>query len=152
MRELNIEFQERYKQLDKLCREMYSSSEGVSSYIQDMENTPYSERHTVNNWEKIYKELKHARWMRNQLAHDISIDIEFCEQSDIEFVEQFYSSIMKGNDPLSYTFRTKQAIVQNSTSSPNVSRESKTASVLSEENQNKSLWNKIIAKIKNWFS
>ena len=37
MRELNIEFQEQCKRLNKLCREMYSSKEGVSAYIQDME-------------------------------------------------------------------------------------------------------------------
>lgn len=42
MRDLNIEFQEQYKRLDRLCRDMYSSSDsGVSAYIRDMENTPF---------------------------------------------------------------------------------------------------------------
>ena len=93
MRELNIEFQEQYKRLDKLCRDMYSSSEGVSAYIQDMENTSYKERQAVDNWDAVYKKLKHARWMRNQLAHDISIDTDFCDVSDIEFIKRFYTSI-----------------------------------------------------------
>lgn len=73
MLELNIEFQEQYKRLDKLCKDMYSSDEGVSTYIKIMDATPYSEQCTVYNWDTVFKQLKHIRWMRNQLAHEISI-------------------------------------------------------------------------------
>lgn len=110
MRELNIESQEQYKRIDKLCREMYSSKEGVSTYIQDMENTFYDVRCGVNDWDKVYKELKHVRWMRNQLAHDVSIDTDFCEQSDIEWVKWFYNCIIECNDPLAIVYNNKKQL------------------------------------------
>lgn len=152
MRDLNIEFQEQYKRLDKLCREMYSFGEGVSAYIQDMENTPYTEQCTVYNWESIYKELKHARWMRNQLAHDISIDTDFSEQSDIEFVKRFYESIMNGSDPLACAYKAKQAAMQKRNSPSKISNENQPTITVPEAKPRKSLWNRIISKIKSWFS
>ncbi len=153
MRELNIEFQEQYKQLDRLCREMYSSGEGVSAYIQDMERTPYHERCTVYNWDSIYKELKHIRWMRNQLAHDISIDSDFCKQSDIDWLNNFYESIFVGNDPLTRANKARQIGMQKQTTSPKEKNENSATQIDTVElKQRKSLWNRIVSKIKNWFS
>lgn len=142
MRELNIEFQEQYKQLDKLCREMYPSGEGVSAYIQEMECTPCNEQIIVDNWDAVYKQVKHLRWMRNNLAHEISIDTDFCTQSDIDWVKQFYDSILNGTDPLARIQIAKQ---QTKTKKP-------TPTIAAEEKQCKSLWNRIASKIKNWFS
>ena len=150
MRELNIEFQEQYKRLDKLCREMYSRGEGVSAYIQDMENTPYSEQLAVYNWDSIYKQLKHVRWMRNQLAHDISIDSDFCEPSDIEWIREFYDSILSGNDPLTRAYKAKQASMQKRTM-PNTTSDNYSPPNVPETKQRRSLWNRIVSKIKSWF-
>ncbi len=148
MRELNIEFQEQYKRLDKLCKEMYSSHEGVSAYIQDMEQTPYNEQKAVYNWDIVYKQLKHLRWMRNQLAHEIDIDTDFCEQDDIDRIKQFYESIMNGTDPLARAYKAKQQVVQYKTTpiiEPKYDNNDETK-------QRKSLWNRIASKIKSWFS
>lgn len=148
MRELNIEFQEQYKRLDKLCKEMYSTGEGVTAYIHDMEQTPYNEQKAVYNWDIVYKQLKHLRWMRNQLAHEIDIDADFCEQNDIDWIKQFYESVMSGTDPLTRAYRSKQQVVQYKTT-PIV--EPKNDNVV-EEKPPKSLWNRIVSKIKSWFS
>lgn len=148
MRELNIEFQEQYKRLDKLCKEMYSSREGVSAYILDMEQTSYNEQKAVYNWDTVYKQLKHLRWMRNQLAHEIDIDTDFCEQNDIDWIKQFYESVMDGTDPLACAYKLKQQVVHYKTI-PKV--EPKNDNV-SEEKQPKSLWNRLVSKIKSWFS
>ena len=153
MRELNLEFQDQYKRLDKLCREMYSFGEGVSAYIKDMENTPYNEQNAVNNWDNIYKMLKHVRWMRNQLAHDISIDSDFCEQSDIDWVKSFYNSILNGNDPLTRAYKMKQAAIQKYPTASRTPNENKTLQLdASAQKPHTTLWRKIISKIKSWFS
>lgn len=135
MRELNIEFQERYKRLDKLCKEMYSSDEGISSYIQDMDGTPYNEQKAVYNWDIIYKQLKHYRWMRNQLAHDIPIDSDFCEQSDIDWIENFYESIFNGTDPLALANKAKQIERQRHSTIPRTSTENHTMPIDANENR-----------------
>lgn len=152
MRELNIEFQEQYKRLDKLCRDMYSSSEGVSAYIQDMENTPYKERQAVDNWDAVYKKLKHARWMRNQLAHDISIDTDFCDVSDIGFIKRFYTSILNGNDPLVCAYKAKQSAMQTQSPSHKKTIESQLVIHTPQEKPRKTFWDRVISKIKSLFS
>ncbi|MDE6441945.1 MAG: hypothetical protein K2L12_04220 [Clostridia bacterium] len=149
MRELNIEFQEQYKHLDKLCKEMYSSNEGVSLYLQDMERTPYSERRAVFDWDIVYKKLKHARWMRNQLAHEIDIDTSFCEQDDIDWVKAFYKKILSGTDPLACAYRARQETTAKRNSykyevAPTVN--------IIEEKPRKSFWGSLVSKIKSWFS
>lgn len=153
MRELNIEFQEHYKRLDKLCREMYSPDEGVTAYIQDMERTPYNEQIAVYNWENIYRSLKHYRWMRNQLAHDISIDSDFCEKSDIEWIKNFRESILSGNDPLTRAYHARRIVTQKRTVQAKTANENKIAQTeINEANPRESLWHRIVSKIKRWFS
>ena len=107
MRDLNIEFQEQYKRLDKLCKDMYSSSEGVSAYLEAMDKTPFLERRYVADWDDIHKRIKRARWMRNKLAHEISIDSDFCKQEDVIFISDFYKKILACNDPLAVVLREK---------------------------------------------
>lgn len=148
MRELNIEFQEQYKQLDKLCRDMYRSDEGVSAYIRDMESTPYNKRYAVRDWDACYKQLKHMRWMRNRLAHDISIDTDFCKRSDIEWIRHFRNSILQGNDPLAVAYRAKR---RSASQTPAANKKTAPDSTY-QEKQHKSLWQRIIAKFRSWFS
>lgn len=143
MIDLNIEFQEQYKRLDKLCKDIYSSSEGVSTYIREMEKTPYNEQRAVYNWDTIYKQLKHLRWMRNQLAHEIAIDSDFCTQSDIDWIKQFYSKILNCNDPLTLAYKSKQGSPQKK-EVPHVGEE--------DNKKHKSLWNRIMSIIRGWFS
>lgn len=96
---LNIEFQEEYKKLDKICKEIFSSEKGVSRYIEEMEKTPLSQQRLVAFWHKDYQMLKHLRWKRNQLAHSIEIGENFCCKEDIENVKSFYNRILNAQDP-----------------------------------------------------
>ena len=93
------EFFEAYKSLDRLCSDIYGCRNGVSQYIEDMEQASYRERLAVPSWEHAYKTLKHLRWVRNQIAHD-SGQIQICEKCDIQDVNNFYDDIMSGYDPL----------------------------------------------------
>ena len=148
MRDLNVEFLEQYKHLDKLCKDMYSSGEGVSSYIKDMESASYNEKQCVYNWDAICKQLKHIKWMRNQLAHEIDIDTDFCNQNDIDWVKQFYESIFNGTDPLTLVHKAKQQVSPRTVKLDTTVVKSNTAN----ERSYKSLWNRFVSKIKNWFS
>ncbi len=55
MLDSNIKFQEKYKRLDVLCKDMFSRDVDVSRYIREMENTPFNIKRNVLNWEENYK-------------------------------------------------------------------------------------------------
>lgn len=69
MNTLNHTFFEKYKSLEKLCRDMYQNNTGVTSYINDMMNTPWRNHCNIANWESDLIQLKRIRSLRNQLAH-----------------------------------------------------------------------------------
>ena len=77
MIELNIKFLEMYKRIDKICRDMFNCKDGITEYINKMEETPFSNRSKVKYWNEFYKGIKHYRWVRNQLAHDQPLDSNF---------------------------------------------------------------------------
>jgi len=101
MLELNITFQEKYKKLDNLCKDCYGSKEGISEYINQMEKNHQSGLRLIPNWDDDYKQLKHSRWIRNQLAHETgTLYLDVCSKNDIEFITIFYNNILNTKDPL----------------------------------------------------
>jgi hypothetical protein len=89
-----------YKQLEKLCNEIYGDNHGISSYIDDMSKHTFAS-HYVSSWDNDLKQLKHYRWVRNQLVHDPNcMEENMCEYGDAEWLDTFRSRIMSGNDPL----------------------------------------------------
>ena len=108
MQELDNEFFESYKRLDRLCSDIYGCRNGVSLYIKDMERTPYQDQPASPTWTQAYKTLKHLRWVRNQIAHDPG-PVQICEASDIQAVNSFYNDIMFGRDPLTQLRRYREA-------------------------------------------
>ena len=57
-----MSFIDSYKRLEKLCSEIYNDNHGVSSYIDEMINTPIGARY-VPGWDEDLKQLKHYRCM-----------------------------------------------------------------------------------------
>lgn len=108
MQALDNEFFEAYKRLDRLCSDLYGCRNGISQYIEDMDRAPYRERLAVPSWERVYKTLKHLRWVRNQIAHD-SGQIQFCDESDIQYTNAFYDDIVSGHDPLTQLRKYREA-------------------------------------------
>lgn len=95
-----MRFIDSYKQLEKLCNEIYNDNHGVSAYINDMQNKTQGSG-LVRGWDADLKQLKHYRRIRNQIVHEPNCTEEnMCELRDAEWVEDFYSRIMSGNDPL----------------------------------------------------
>ena len=97
---LNMEFLDEYKRLDILCRDVFDADDksGVTAYIDEMDNTPISQKSLVPSWQSDYKNLKRCRWMRNKLAHEI-IDYTICDEDDIEWIKDFQRRITNKKDP-----------------------------------------------------
>ena len=107
MNDIEGRFFEQYKKLDNLCKDLLNSKQGVSTYIAQMENTPAFERRYVNSWDSDYKMLKHIRWVRNDIAHsDYQSE---CTEGDIAYARNFYTRIMKQEDPFSIINKRKIA-------------------------------------------
>ena len=63
-------FIDSYKHLEKLCGDMLQTQHGISAYIAEMESTPNGS-YRVQGWVEDLKCLKHYRWVRNQIVHDL---------------------------------------------------------------------------------
>lgn len=106
----NVAFQEEYKRLDNFCRDCLLSTEGVSEYIRQMEASAWRGAHYVSTWDVDYKQLKHFRWLRNQLAHEVgTLDADFCTEEDLALLKKFYSRMMNGEDPFSLMRKAEEA-------------------------------------------
>ena len=93
-------FIESYKHLEKLCGEVMNDDRRISAYIDEMINTPRGS-FLVRGWDNDLKQLKHYRWIRNQIAHEPDCtEQNMCESGDTEWLDDFYSRIMNQIDPL----------------------------------------------------
>ena len=147
---LSIEFQEEYKRLDRLCKDYLSSNEGVSEYIRQMESTSWDNRRNVYTWEDDYKQLKHVRWLRNQLAHEVgTLDSGLCTPEDLKWVKSFYNRIINGNDPFTIIRKAKQA--HRAKQQAQVAKQN-SDNPLKQTPQKTSFWNRLIANIKDFFA
>ena len=95
-----MSFIESYKHLDKICGEMFETQYGVSAYIEEMLNNPHGS-FLVRGWENDLKQLKHYRWIRNQIVHEPDCyEQNMCESGDDEWLDDFYERIINQTDPL----------------------------------------------------
>lgn len=93
-------FMDAYKRLEKLCGEIMKDDRRVSAYIDEMLRLPNGSR-MVAGWNDDLKQLKHYRWVRNQIAHDPDrTEQNMCQPEDIRWIEDFYARIMNQTDPL----------------------------------------------------
>ena len=112
MRDLNIDFMDLYKRVDKFIRDAYSSSDGVSEYIRKMELNRFKGQRYVSTWAKDYDMLKHIRWIRNQLSHEVGYDSDICEENDYDYLNAFHQRLFSSDDPLAVMTRQEQAEIQ----------------------------------------
>ena len=101
MNNLNLIFLEEYKQLDKLCSELYDGQPGVTSYINEMKNVNWNDARDIPNWKSDLNELKRLRHIRNHLAHtEGAFDEKLCTNEDVNWIKDFRNRILKQTDPL----------------------------------------------------
>lgn len=102
MNNLNFIFLEEYKQLDKLCSELYDGQPGVTSYINEMKNVNWNDAREISNWKSDLSDLLRLRHIRNHLAHaEGAFDENLCTSEDVNWVKAFRDRILKQTDPLS---------------------------------------------------
>ena len=107
MNNLNFIFLEEYKQLDKLCSELYDGQPGVTSYINEMKSMNWNDAREISNWKSDLSDLIRLRHIRNHLAHtEGAFDEKLCTREDVNWVKAFRDRILKQTDPLA-TLRKK---------------------------------------------
>lgn len=99
-------FFDSYKELERICSDIYGTVGGVSRYIENMEAIAVSGRNVVENWDRDYKTLKHLRWVRNKIAHETSVT-PISTEDDLADLEAFKRRIVTVCDPLA-TLRRRQ--------------------------------------------
>ena len=60
----------------------------------------YIGRRYVYSWDDDYSKLKHLRWIRNQLSHEVGYDSDICEESDYDWLDDFRRRLFSSYDPL----------------------------------------------------
>lgn len=103
-----MKFIDSYKRLEKLCSEVYGDNHGVSAYIDEMVNKSDGS-YCVSGWNEDLKQLKHYRWVRNQIVHEPNCSEEnMCTPEDTQWINNFHSRIMSANDPLAQYRKIKR--------------------------------------------
>ena len=93
-------FMDAYKRLEKLCRDSLNDDRGVSAYIDEMLNIPRGAS-AVDTWNTDLKQLKHYRWLRNQIAHNPDCTEEnMCSPADEKWLKDFHKRLLDRKDPL----------------------------------------------------
>ena len=90
---------------------MLGAGKGVTAYIEQLDETPMTVRYWITEWNDEYKQLKHVRWLRNQIAHSNgTVD---CTQSDLEWLKGFHNRLLTQQDILAKALRViKESQIQ----------------------------------------
>lgn len=101
-----------YKCLEKLCGDVLQDDRRISAYIDAMLALPQGS-YLVEGWDEDLKQLKHYRWMRNQITHEPDCSEEnMCREEDELWVAQFYTRIMHQTDPLAMYRKQMKRLVE----------------------------------------
>lgn len=108
---IQIELLEEYKYVDAICRDMLGAEKGVTAYIEQLDETPGTVRYWITEWNDEYKQLKHIRWLRNQIAH--STESVECSQADVDWLKDFHNRLLTQQDLLAKAHRViKESQIQ----------------------------------------
>ena len=108
---IQIELLEEYKYVDAICRDMLGAEKGVTAYIEQLDETPMTVRYWITEWNDEYRQLKHIRWLRNQIAHSTG-SVE-CSQSDLDWLKGFHNRLLTQQDLLAKAHRViKESQIQ----------------------------------------
>ena len=90
---------------------MLGAEKGVSAYIEQLEETPMTVRCWITEWNDEYRQLKHIRWLRNQIAH--STEYVECTQVDLDWLKGFHNRLLTQQDLLAKAHRVmKESQIQ----------------------------------------
>lgn len=104
MKRVEVEFLDKYKELDRLCGNLFNVKNGVGEYIATMEKCEKAGMDKIPNWRNNYKSLKHLRWIRNKIAHE---EESPCTKKDLEDLKLFIKMVKSEKDPISLLYFSK---------------------------------------------
>ena len=112
-----------------------------------MENTPWQDYKCVSTWQSDYSELKHARWVRNQITHENgTMDSDICSQNDFDWIKDFRWRILNSKDPLTIIRLKKEEKAKNQRLLQQELKKKQNNNAIQETNnpkEKKSLWERI---------
>lgn len=105
----NVDFVEEYKRLDKFFLDAYPEEKGVTGYINRMKNLPdYSWR--IPCWDYDLHMLVKLRNAKNRLSHEVgSFSNQMCTECDFAWLQDFYSRVLRAEDPLAILEKNRNA-------------------------------------------
>ena len=109
MRDLNVDFDDLYKRVDRFLRDAYRSEKGVGEYLSQMQVHDLFGRRVVPGWAADREMLYRLRKKRNLLSHEVSFDEDLCTPSEYAWLELFYSRLKAAEDPLAQMLRADAA-------------------------------------------
>lgn len=99
----NSKFFEEYKELDRLCSEVFGEKNGITSYIDEMTAHSSGKKAKDPEWESTLKNLKKYRHIRNEIAHgELSLNGSDTESEDLKWIKDFYKKVERKKDPLAH--------------------------------------------------
>lgn len=98
----NMEFMDLYKSVDNNLKNILGTDKGVTEYISILERRAGGSKSTPEIRQDL-KMLKHLRWVRNKLAHEVDYGTQILETGDCEWLENFQKRIRKGKLPVRLT-------------------------------------------------
>jgi hypothetical protein len=114
MRDLNIDYIDLYKKVDRFIRDANGAVEGVTLYIEQMEKDRFNGSIYVETWDDDLKMLKRLRWIRNQLSHEADFDSDICKKTDYDWLKDFYDRLMSASDPTAMLYKAKAEVLHKS--------------------------------------
>ena len=112
MRDRNIDFLEVYKAVDIFIKDVYGTGDGVTEYIRRMEREQYRGPKYIKYWDNDLRMLKHVRWIRNKLVHEVDYDSGICGTRDCDFIELFRQRLYDETDPLALLAKLEKLVRQ----------------------------------------
>ncbi len=89
-----------FKDLEKICNDIYGGQNGVTLYIEDMKSKGARFSWSISNWNLDLERLKRVRNIRNIMAHESGPEPDYTD-ADVAFIKDFHQRILNQNDPLS---------------------------------------------------
>lgn len=101
MSQVNHDIFDEYKSVDRICKDIYNSDKGVTTYIDNMSEVSQWESMIIPQWEETLFALKRIRKLRNEMAHEEGA-FEYADgtQGDLDWLKQFHNSLLNQTDPL----------------------------------------------------
>lgn len=107
MSQINDEFMEAYKRIDKFCKETFGTEKGVTSYIDEMREKTDGYKY-VSYWKGTLDCLVKYRHLRNNYSHEVGSSYsDICEMNDVYWLRKFYEKLISAEDPLSLYKKAK---------------------------------------------